>query len=370
VSNFSAARAAMSQSKVPRYSAAELNRVLDAHEGFVRGDRGGQRAIWRFGQAPGGDFSGRQLANADFTGANLKGARLVRTNFERACLQLADLREVDAEQASFMRADIRGVSLRGANLAGANFDEADLRQAVLAQGGSEDFRLIDRPGPAAGSATDITFEVDFTQCSMRAVRLAKARLCRANFSGAYMAGAELTGADLRGARFRGAILTGAKLAGAMIDPQALATCVVDPTQRALDRAGLLIERLQASALWAASDGVEGGAAELDGEDLRPLGEAFVGRRLPAISARRSCGVDMNFVGAQLQGARFDDADLRGADFSRADLRGACFRGANLRFARFGDADIRALPLASGGACPVDLTGADFAAQCFAASVRD
>ena len=173
-----------------------------------------------------------------------------------------------------------------------------------------------------------------------------------------MAGAELTGADLRGARFRGAILTGAKLAGAMIDPQALATCVVDPTQRALDRAGLLIERLQV-CLWAASDGVEGGAAELDGEDLRPLGEAFVGRRLPAISARRSCGVDMNFVGAQLQGARFDDADLRGADFSRADLRGACFRGANLRFARFGDADIRALPLASGGACPVDLDGGGF-----------
>ena len=69
-----------------------------------------------------------------------------------------------------MRADIRGVSLRGANLAGANFDEADLRQSVLAQGGSEDFRLIDRPGPAAGSATDITFEVDFTQCSMRAVK--------------------------------------------------------------------------------------------------------------------------------------------------------------------------------------------------------
>ena len=118
-------------------------------------------------------------------------------------------------------------------------------------------------------------------------------------------------------------------------------------------------RLAASDRWVNSGGADGGPAQLDGEDLRPLASVFVGGRLTAVSARRVCAVGMSFAGAQLQGGRFDDADLRDVDFTGADLRGASFRGARLRYAQFKDADMRPLPLASGAAREVDLVGADY-----------
>lgn len=365
---FNYASAGTNSVRQPRYSEAELLQFLTAHERFARGEPGGQRAIWRYVQAPGCDFSDRLIALADLTGANLQRCRLVRADFTRACLQLADLRDVDATEANFAHADIRGVSLRRAKLSGARFDDADLRQAVLSPAGvSDDFRLVDPPRPADAGAGEIVFEVDFTHCSMRHVRLNNARLNRANFTGACLAGADLGGADLRGGRFRGAILAGAKLGGAKLDPGALDGCVLDPSERAIKRAPELLARIAAADRWIASDGAEGAAAELDDEDLRPLGAAFVGRRLTALSARRACGVATCFTGAQLQGARFDDADLRDADFTNADLRGASFRGAKLRYARFDGADLRPLPLASGRTRPIDLTDADFAADCFAAA---
>lgn len=354
------ASAGSGRPRPPRYSEAELLRFLAAHERFARGEKDGQRAIWRFVQAPNCDFSGRSFALADLTGANLQHCRLVRTNLERACLRLADLRHVDAAEASFIHADIRGVSLRRSNLAGAKFDGADMREAVLSPAGvSEDFRLVDRTPSTERAPGDVTFEVDFTHCSLRSARLNHARLNRANFTGACLAGADLTGADLRGGRFRGAILTGVKLNGARIDPGALDDCVRDPSPQAIGRTARLLQRLAEADRWVASGGAEGAAAELDGEDLRPLGPALVGRRLTALGARRTCAVGMSFAGAQLQGARFDDADLRDADFSGADLRGASFRGAKLGFARFTGADLRPLPLASGGERAIDLTAAEF-----------
>ncbi|HEY2658286.1 MAG TPA: pentapeptide repeat-containing protein [Caulobacteraceae bacterium] len=366
MTQFSTARAAMNRSKPPRYSEAELIQALAAHERFTRGEPGGQRAVWRFVQAPGYDFSARLMAGADLTGANLKAARLVRANLERACLQLADLREADASEANFKRADIRGVSLRHANLNGATFDDADMSQAILSPRGTSDgFRLVERAPSAGAGPDDVTFEVDFTNCAMRRVRLTNAKLNRANFTGAYLADADLAGADLRGARFRGAVLTGALLGGAKIDPDALKGCVVDPSPRAIQRAPQLMERLEAADIWVETGGANGDAADLDDEDLRPLGAAFAGRRLTAISARRVCAVGMSFAGAQLQGGRFDDADLRDVDFTGADLRGASFRGARLRYARFQDVDMRPLPLTNGGVRLVDLTGADHADDCFA-----
>jgi uncharacterized protein YjbI with pentapeptide repeats len=128
-------------------------------------------------------------------------------------------------------------------------------------------------------------------------------------------------------------------------------------------------RLAASDRWVDSGGVDGGPAQLDGEDLRPLGAVFVGRRLTAVSARRVCAVGMSFAGAQLQGGRFDDADLRDVDFTGADLRGASFRGARLRYAQFKDADMRPLPLASGAAREVDLVGADYDESSLSSSRR-
>jgi uncharacterized protein YjbI with pentapeptide repeats len=138
---------------------------------------------------------------------------------------------------------------------------------------------------------------------------------------------------------------------------------MDPSPAAIRRADELNGRLAAAALWITTNGAQGCPAVLDGEDLRPLGEAFEKAQLAAFSAKGACGVGVSFRGAQLQGAKFDMADLRDANFTGADLRGASFRGANLWHAKFNDADLRPLRLAS-GVRPVDLTEASCARDTF------
>jgi len=69
---------------------AELNKVLDDHDNYLKG-RGGVKA---------------DLNDANLHGADLRGADLRDANLRRADLSGADLRS----------ADIRGADLRGANL--------------------------------------------------------------------------------------------------------------------------------------------------------------------------------------------------------------------------------------------------------------
>jgi uncharacterized protein YjbI with pentapeptide repeats len=354
-----------------RYTQAQLDQFLAAHERFLRREPRGRRAIMRFLSARGLDFGRRLLADADFTGADLREARLVLANFERAALYCADLRSVDARGANLQRADLRGCSLRDANLAGARLDHADMREAVLVRDDPEQELQLggwSPPGRTQKSRFQ-TFAVDFTNCSMKGAMLGQAKLKGANFSGALLNGADLSGAVLDDAKFDGAVLTGVDMSKVRIDPRVLAKCVLPPSQSALDRAIELKARLAAADRWLATDGAEGHPAALDGEDLRTLGPAFENARLTAFSARRACGIGVWFKGAQLQAANFDNADLRDADFSGADLRGASFRGANLSHARFAGADLRPLPLASGDR-PVDLTEATYLESAFATSLRE
>jgi uncharacterized protein YjbI with pentapeptide repeats len=364
-------RAAENAKGRARYSQLQIDQFLDAHERFIRREPRGMRAVLRYLQAQGMSFVGRNLSECDLTGANLQGAQMAGADFGLATLFCADLSDTDARESNFFRADIRGVSLRNADLTGSNLDEADMRQAVLARADAEKgFKVVGRSGSVTPENGEITFSVDFTNCSMRSARLANAKLKGANFTGALLQGADLSGANLVGANFEGAVLIGALLERALIEPGALKRSIVEPTAAAIERCAELVERLQASGRWLASNGAEGGPAVLDDEDLRPLGNAFERQRLTAMSARRVCGIGVSFVGAHLQAANFDGADLREADFTGADLRGASLRGANLRHARFAEADIRALPLAQGRKRETDFTGADHAGDCFAASICD
>jgi uncharacterized protein YjbI with pentapeptide repeats len=144
--------------------------------------------------------------------------------------------------------------------------------------------------------------------------------------------------------------------------------VLDPSSEAVQRAAELTERLVIATRWIATNGAEGRPAMLDGEDLRPLGEAFVGSQLTALSARGACAIGVSFMGAQLQGANFQNADLREADFTGADLRGCCLRGANLSHAKFDKTDLRPLVLSSGQRA-VDLTDAQHAEDAFVSCRR-
>jgi uncharacterized protein YjbI with pentapeptide repeats len=129
-------------------------------------------------------------------------------------------------------------------------------------------------------------------------------------------------------------------------------------------------RIEAHQQWISTQGGEGSPAVLDGEDLRPLQNLFLGRRLSGLSARHVIGIGLDFSDSQLQAAKFEGADLRGANFSKADLRGASFKGAKLAHANFEGADLRALEMANGAKLMVDLAGAEITDQQLRDAVRD
>ncbi|MBB5744538.1 pentapeptide repeat-containing protein [Brevundimonas variabilis] len=356
------------RTELPPFSQAILDRYLDAHGRYIRGQPGGRRALVKYLQAPLLDFRGRQLAEADFTGANLERASLLKAGFERASFYCANLRGTDARHADFRQADFRGASLRGANLAGAKLDAADMRQAMLARADIDGGYHLWLQGDGA-DGEEMRFSVDLTNCSMKGVKLNSAKLKWANFSGAILHGADLSGADLTGAQFAGAVLTSARFDRLKIDPSAFDKCVLDPSQAALDRVPFLESLVNDNTRWVETNGKVGQPATLDGEDLRPLNALFAKRALTALSAKGCCAIGVDFSSAQLQGACFDRADLRDANFSSADLRGASFDGALLWHARFDDADIRPLALAGGSARDFSFKGAKFAAGCFQNSTR-
>ncbi len=351
-------QAAISQTasgEPPRYTQDQLNQFISAHERYHRRDTRGRRAMMPFLQAQGMDLARRILAEADFTGADFSGAHMALANFERASLYCADLRGIDGRGANFLQADLRGCSLREASLSGAVLDEADLREALLARADlGKGFKIYGRE--TGERAMDGVFAVDFSNCSMKKVKLRKAKLRGANFSGAILRGADLEGAVLEDCNFEGAVLVGANLTRTRVDRDALVNCVIDPSPAAMERADELRERLYVARRWVETNGAEGRPANLDGEDLRTLGSMFEGARLTALSATGACGVSVNFRDAALQGANFEGADLRDAHFAGADLRGANFRGANILHANFRGADVRPLSL-NNGVRPVDLTDA-------------
>ena len=123
----------------------QLDKVLEKHAAWRRGDPTGQRA--------------------DLAGANLADAYL-------ACADLADANLADAylADANLADANLAGADLAGANLAGANLADADLAGADLA-----------------------------------GAYLAGADLAGTNLACADLAGANLAGADLAGAYLAGAL---------------------------------------------------------------------------------------------------------------------------------------------------------------------
>ena len=91
----------------------------------------------------------------------------------------------------------------------------------------------------------------------------------------------------------------------------------------------LLEQARANQAWCETGGKEGAPAAVDGEDLRPLGDALKGLQLTAHERARRLPGRPRPAGAQLQGANLEGADLRGANLRGADLRGARLAGANL-----------------------------------------
>ena len=117
----------------------KLNKILEAHKKWLRGEVGGVRADLReadlreadlsWANLSGADLREADLSRADLSRANLSGADLSRANLSGADLRWANLREADLREADLRWADLKWANLSRANLSGANLREANLREA-------------------------------------------------------------------------------------------------------------------------------------------------------------------------------------------------------------------------------------------------
>lgn len=327
-----------------KLSPAELDKILCEHKRYLSGQRG-TRAKLANADLDGVDLRNRDLSEADLSGASLVGATLRGANLAHASLFCADLNNCDLRHAHLENADLRGASLKGANLAYAMMDGADFRAASLMHVG-------DRPTFTGNAHDGVPFgAVDFSNCSLRKASFRNARLDNANFTDALLHGAVFKGARLGDPCFRGAILEGVVLKELNVPRKALRDRLPEPTAAARDRADFLMSELTAHHEWFVSEGKKGGPANIDGEDLRPLGECLKGLCLAGLSARRVIAVGVDFSACRLQAAHFDGADLRAAQFVEADLAGVSLRQAKLAHANFRGARIQDLMLCNGRVLP-------------------
>lgn len=332
------------------------------HERFVAG-RGGWRANFKGANLDGALLANRRLDEADFTGASLVGANLNGSSLTRASLYCANLNGCVLRNAKLVHADMRGASFRAADLGFAVMDHADLRQATMMIMGKSGVSIVDHTRNGLGF-------VDFSNCSLRGASFGKAKLDGAIFHGALLLGTQFRGAVLTNASFTGAVVMGVHLDDIDAPHEAFIDCVFDISDAARAKAGALKERLMMHQIFVMTDGSEGRPATLDGEDLRPLGDALKARNLAGLSARGVVAVEQDFSRSQLQGAKFDGADLRGCDFSYCDLSGASFHGAKLVHACFDRARLGNLRLRSGDVVPPNFLGADAQADQFREAVLE
>ncbi len=326
------------------------------HERFVRGVMGGARARLQFERIDGLVLRRRTLDGIDFTGCELPHAQFLLSSLRGASFYCSNIRGADLRACDLTRADMRGVILRGADLYRAKLDGADFRQAVLVRADRDPGMVpaglnFDEDGDMKGGT------VDFRNCSMVGAQLGSAKLKGADFSGANLHGADLSGADIRDANLNGANLTGANLEGAAIEGVTMENVLRDPDAKALARVDTLRSRVEANNTYTHSLGKKGKRGRFDGEDLRPLDDAFHKGGLVGATFKNACGVGLDFRGAILIGASFEGADLRNARFEGADLRGCNFKNCNLNHADFSRSELTAFDGVSGRRFPPEFSGA-------------
>lgn len=107
-------------------SVEELNEILEKHEMWLKGEKGGERAdLWNT------DLRGFDLTDANLSGANLRKSDLGGATLMYADLKYADFKYTDLSAADLNDADLRGVDLTGADLSYTNLSDANLSNADL-----------------------------------------------------------------------------------------------------------------------------------------------------------------------------------------------------------------------------------------------
>ncbi len=150
----------------------QLERIVEAHEQWARGENGGRRA-----NLQDADLQDADLQDADLQDADLQDANLQRANLQDANLQDANLQDANLQRANLQRANLQDANLQDANLQDANLQRAYLRRANLQRANLQDANLQD---------------AYLQDAYLQDAYLQRANLQRANLQDAYLQGTCLT----------------------------------------------------------------------------------------------------------------------------------------------------------------------------------
>lgn len=349
-----------------KVSQRQLDEIIKKHHAFLKGVRGGARAVLKFKDMSGLDFHRCDLSQSDFTGSVLSGANMAGGVFKGVSFFACDLRNANLENAVFARADFRGAFVAGANLTGADLMGADLREGKVMERGKKGV-LQDKPG---GEMVEKTHKTVFTGAKMKETNLSGARAMAADFSDADLSGviikdanfngANLSGANLSKADFSGTNLTNSNLHGAIMSGTILVATETGGsnikealTQEAsggkfADLKKPLAQLLEDHTAWVSSAGKKGNRLDLSSIDMRDVANLSQ-YPLTAIKAVEAKFMGQNLSGIGMQSAQLDRADFRDCKMTKADLRGSSLKGAMLSRADLSEANLAALqfPVAGG-----------------------
>ena len=115
-----------------------VDRILELHRKWLRGEQGGKRADLRGVNLRGADLTGAVLRGSDMRDcdlrtSNLYGANMGHANLEECDLHLADMHLADLSGSIMYTARLCGSDLSGANLAHADLTGVWMEHAMLSE---------------------------------------------------------------------------------------------------------------------------------------------------------------------------------------------------------------------------------------------
>ena len=351
---------------------AALNEIARKHAMFRTARLGGARASLARHDLSYLNLVGQDFSHADFTGAVLYQADMHEATLDYAVLFAADLRQANMHSVSLVRADMRGACLRGTSLINADMTGVDLREGSIANREGKMITFGEAKHPSDNGGVDLSganlslaklsgavaINGDFSDTTMRGVRIVRANLQGAKFEGANLEDADLSLCDLREANLNGAVLVNATMSLANLTDATLAGALtnkpIGPTIKDLPMP--LSDMLRSHAAWLASNGKEGQRFDITGYDLR-RSAVFARATLTLMRGVGAMLYAMDFSDAQLQSADLREADLRHANFMAADMRGCDLNKAKLNNAGMQGVQLQPLVLNEGRAIATDLSGA-------------
>ena len=337
----------------------ELDEIIKKHITFLKGIRGGSRAVLKFKDMSSLNFRGADLSQADFTGSILRDAILAQGKFHGVSFFACDMRNANLENADFNRADFRGAYVAGANLTGADLEKADLREGKIMERGEKGV-LIDQTWSDGAPKTQRTI---FTGAKLRETNMSGSRASGSDFSDADLSGVIVKDADFTGANLEGANLADADFTGSNLTNTNLTSSIMTGTVLAMTETGgsnieqalteesmgsrledldkTLPELLKSHMEWIATAGKEGKRLDLSGFDMRFIID-LPQYPLTAIKAIGANMMKQKLEGAQVQSAQLDRADMRDCNIKKADLRGTSLKNAILARADLSEANLKPL----------------------------